>query len=122
MPTSLTHAEYWLAALLLLWGVYGVLASNHLLRKLIAMNIMQVGVIVFFIALAAKSGATAPVVVDVDQSIQASGYVNPLPHALMLTAIVVSVSTTGVALALLIRIQRRYGTLQETTLLERLKR
>ena len=87
-----------------------------------AMNIMQVGVIVFFIALAAKSGATAPVVVDVAQSIQASGYVNPLPHALMLTAIVVSVSTTGVALALLIRIQRRYGTLQETTLLERLKR
>ena len=122
MPTSLTHAEYWLAALLLLWGVYGVLASNHLLRKLMAMNIMQVGVIVFFIALAAKSGATAPVVVDVNQSIQASGYVNPLPHALMLTAIVVSVSTTGVALALLIRIQRRYGTLQETTLLERLKR
>ncbi len=122
MPTSLTHAEYWLAALLLLWGVYGVLASNHLLRKLMAMNIMQVGVIVFFIALAAKSGATAPVVVNVDQSIQASGYVNPLPHALMLTAIVVSVSTTGVALALLIRIQRRYGTLQETTLLERLKR
>ena len=122
MPTSLTHAEYWLAALLLLWGVYGVLASNHLLRKLMAMNIMQVGVIVFFIALAAKSGATAPVVVDVDQAIQASGYVNPLPHALMLTAIVVSVSTTGVALALLIRIQRRYGTLQETTLLERLKR
>ncbi len=121
MPTSLTHAEYWLAALLLLWGVYGMLASNHLLRKLMAMNIMQVGVIVFFIALAAKSGATAPVVVDVDQSIQASGYVNPLPHALMLTAIVVSVSTTGVALALLIRIQRRYGTLQETTLLERLK-
>ena len=95
MPTSLTHAEYWLAALLLLWGVYGVLASNHLLRKLMAMNIMQVGVIVFFIALAAKSGATAPVVVDVDQSIQASGYVNPLPHALMLTAIVVSVSTTA---------------------------
>ena len=122
MPTSLTHAEYWLAALLLLWGVYGVLASNHLLRKLMAMNIMQVGVIVFYIALAAKSGATAPVVVDVDQSIQASGYVNPLPHALMLTAIVVSGSTTGVALALLIRIQRRYGTLQETTLLERLKR
>ena len=121
MPTSLTHAEYWLAALLFLWGVYGVLASNHLLRKLMAMNIMQVGVIVFFIALAAKSGATAPVVVDVE-SIQASGYVNPLPHALMLTAIVVSVSTTGVALALLIRIQRRYGTLQETTLLERLKR
>ena len=99
-----------------------MLASNHLLRKLMAMNIMQVGVIVFFIALAAKSGATAPVVVDVDQAIQASGYVNPLPHALMLTAIVVSVSTTGVALALLIRIQRRYGTLQETTLLERLKR
>jgi multicomponent Na+:H+ antiporter subunit C len=121
MPAFLTHAEYWLAALLFLWGVYGVLASNHLLRKLMAMNIMQVGVIVFFIALAAKSGATAPVVVDVNQSIQASGYVNPLPHALMLTAIVVSVSTTGVALALLIRIQRRYGTLQETTLLERLK-
>ena len=75
----------------------------------------------FFISLAAKSGATVPIAVEGDEARVATAYVNPLPHALMLTAIVVSVSTTGVALALLIRIHRRYGTLNEVELLEKLR-
>ena len=114
-------AEYFLTIVLLLVGLYGIVARQHFLRKLMAMNILQVAVIVFFIALSAKSGATVPVVIEDGHEINVASYVNPLPHALMLTAIVVSVSTTGVALALLIRIRRRYGTLSETILLAKLR-
>jgi multicomponent Na+:H+ antiporter subunit C len=114
--------HYWLSATLLLIGLYGILARTHLVRKLMAMNVLQVAVIIFFIALSAKSGATAPIADEHDGgSLIAAAYINPLPHALMLTAIVVSVSTTGVALALLLRIHRRYGTLEEPELLERMK-
>jgi len=113
--------HYWLSAALLVIGLYGMLAKPNLVRKLMAMNILQVAVIMFFISLAAKSGATVPIAVEGDEARVATAYVNPLPHALMLTAIVVSVSTTGVALALLIRIHRRYGTLNEVELLEKLR-
>ncbi len=118
---SVGTAQYFLTTVLLMVGLYGIVARQHLLRKLMAMNILQVAVIVFFIALSAKSGATVPVVIEDWLEINVASYVNPLPHALMLTAIVVSVSTTGVALALLIRIRRRYGTLSETMLLAKLR-
>ena len=123
MPEFLdaSTVQYLQAAALLLIGLYGIVARSHLLRKLMAMNILQVAVIVFFIALSTKSGATVPVVPADAVDIDPAAYVNPLPHALMLTAIVVSVSTTGVALALLIRIRRRYGTLDESVLLDRLR-
>ncbi len=123
MPEFLdaSTVQYLQAAALLLIGLYGIVARSHLLRKLMAMNILQVAVIVFFIALSTKSGATVPVVPADAVDIDPAAYVNPLPHAVMLTAIVVSVSTTGVALALLIRIRRRYGTLNESALLDRLR-
>jgi len=117
----LTHLPYWLSAVLLLIGLYGMLAQRHLVRKLMAMNIFQVAVIVFFISLAAKRDATAPIAREHGGVPIVDEYVNPLPHALMLTAIVVSVSTTGVALALLVRIHRRYGTLNEVELLKRMQ-
>jgi multicomponent Na+:H+ antiporter subunit C len=117
----MAHADYVLAVALLLLGLHGVLASRSLLRKLMALGIVQVAVIVLFVALGAKSGAEPPVVADPDAATRASGYVNPLPHALMLTAIVVGVSTTGVALALLLRIEQRYGTLDEAELLRRMR-
>jgi multicomponent Na+:H+ antiporter subunit C len=112
------YLNYWLAALLVLIGLYGMLAQRNLVKKLMAMNILQVAVILFFIALAVKSGATVPIAIHGVHSVTA--YTNPLPHALMLTAIVVGVSTTGVALALLIRIHRRYGTLEEPEVLAQL--
>lgn len=114
----LGHVHYWLAALLLLIGLYGMLAQSNLIRKLMAMNILQVAVILFFIALAYKVDGTAPI--EVTGLVQPTAYVNPLPHALMLTAIVVGVSTTGVALALLIRISHYYDTLEEPELLARM--
>lgn len=117
----LSSVNYTLSALLFLIGLYGILSRAHLVRKLMAMNILQVAVIVFFITLAYKSDATPPIARAGDLHPAAHDYINPLPHALMLTAIVVSVSTTGVALALLIRIHRRFGTLDESALLEKLK-
>jgi len=75
----------------------------------------------FFVASATKKGATIPVLEDDFSLIDPSRYINPLPHTLMLTAIVVGVATTGVAFALLIAIYRRYGTYEEPELLERMK-
>ena len=113
--------QYVLAALLLLIGLYGMLVRPNLVRKLMAMNVMQVGVIVFFVSLAMRAGGTPPIEIEHQVAGTDVAYANPLPHALMLTAIVVSVSTTGVALALLIRIHRRFGTLDEAELLDRLR-
>ncbi|MFH1723583.1 MAG: cation:proton antiporter subunit C [Elusimicrobiota bacterium] len=112
-------ANYWAVALLLIIGVHGMLARPNLMRKLMAMNIFQVAVIVLYLTLAERTGASAPILSH--GADHAAAYVNPLPHALMLTAIVVSVATTGVALALLVAIYRRYGTLDEPELLERLR-
>ena len=114
------QSQYALAAVLLLIGVYGMLVKTNFARKLMAMNVMQVAVIVFFISLAVRTGGTPPIEIEVEHEV-APAYANPLPHALMLTAIVVSVSTTGVALALLIRIHRRFNTLDESELLDRLR-
>jgi multicomponent Na+:H+ antiporter subunit C len=123
MSDILGHLNYWLATLLLLIGLHGMLIRPNLVKKLMAMNVMQVAVIMFFISLAVKTGGTAPIELhgDAHTAPQAAAYINPLPHALMLTAIVVGVSTTGVALALLIRIYRYYGTLEEPELLERMQ-
>jgi len=112
--------NYWIIAVLMLVGVYGMMAKRNLLKKLMGMNILQVGVILFYLTFSPKKGAILPVL---DESIGpvVDAYANPLPQALMLTAIVVGVATTGVALALLIRIHRRYGTLEEDEILEKMR-
>lgn len=113
----MAHLELVLALVLFVIGLYGMMIRTNLVRKLIAMNVAQVGAIVFFITIAAKPDARPPIARS--PAPVARDHVNPLPHALMLTAIVVGVSTTGLALALLVRIQRRWGTLEEDELLER---
>ncbi len=112
--------NYWAVAALMLIGLHGMLARPNLMRKLMAMNIFQVAAIIFYLTLAEKTGASAPVLAHGAHLARAADYINPLPHALMLTAIVVGVSTTGVALALLVAIYRRYGTLEEPELLKKL--
>lgn len=109
------------AAALFTLGLSGVALLPNLIRKLLAMNVMQVGVIVFFVSLAFKEGASVPILTEGVEP-TAAAFLNPLPHTLMLTAIVVSVSTTGLALSLLLAIRRREGTLNEARLLERLRR
>lgn len=112
---------YAAAAALFTLGLSGVALLPNLIRKLLAMNVMQVGVIVFFVSLAFKDGAAVPILTEGVEP-TADAFLNPLPHTLMLTAIVVSVSTTGLALSLLLAIRRREGTLNEARLLERLRR
>jgi multicomponent Na+:H+ antiporter subunit C len=123
MPAQLVDwYNYWGISLLVLVGIYGMMAKKNLLKKLMGMNILQVGVILFFLSYSPKAGGTIPVLLEgAEGPILASAYANPLPQALMLTAIVVSVATTGVGLALLVRIHRRYGTLEEDELLERMR-
>jgi multicomponent Na+:H+ antiporter subunit C len=98
-------------------GFYAMIGKKNLVKKLIGMNIFQTSIILYFISTGSKRGGTIPIVEGahgmVHQAVEASHYVNPLPHVLMLTAIVVMVSTFGVALALLLMIHRRYGTLEE---------
>ena len=92
-------------------GIFGMISCGNYMKKIMCMNIMQVSIIFFFLALWQKEHATLPVIVE--NVLGADAYINPLPHALMLTAIVVSLGTTGVALALLMKIKEIYGTIEE---------
>jgi multicomponent Na+:H+ antiporter subunit C len=114
------HWAYACTVVLLMIGLYGMLLKRNFIKKLIGMNIFQGAIILFYIVHAYKNGANVPVY-DAALGDVPEHYMNPIPHGLMLTAIVVSVATTGVALALLITIYRRYGTLEELELLEKLR-
>ena len=108
----LTRYNYFVVVLLLGIGLYVVIDSNNLVKKVIGMNVFQTGIFLFFITAAFVEGGKPPVIGE-----GASGpFVSPLPHVLILTAIVVGVSLTAVALALIVRIYAEYGTLDETTL------
>ena len=93
-------------------GIYGMIVCSNYMKKLMCMNIMQVAIIFFFLTFGQKEGATLPVTIASDY-INAETYITPLPHALMLTAFVVSLGVTGVALALLMNIRDIYGTIEE---------
>lgn len=112
-----TRGIYSLVLILLFLGLYGMITSNNYMKKMMAMNVMQVAVIFFFLCFAQKDGGMIPILngITTDPSL----YINPLPHALMLTAIVVSLGTSGVALALLMRIKEAYGSVEEDEVLRR---
>lgn len=114
----LKNYNYWIFIILMFTGLYGVIAKNNIIKKLIGMNIFQTSIILFYVSLSAKLDGTIPIITETDKHkpdtlIDASNYMNPLPHVLMLTAIVVSVATIGVALALAIKVYRTYETLEE---------
>lgn len=116
-----SHGPYWMCFLVLTVGLYGMVLKRSLLRQVIGLTIFQAAIIMFFVIAAYKDGAGVPVL---DKAIGAEAvekYMNPLPHTLMLTAIVVGVATVGMALALLIQIYRSYGTLDEDELRKRMK-
>lgn len=112
---------YYLSTVLLALGIWGMFAKHNLIKKLIGMTIFQVAIILLFISSAVKLGGTVP---TFDPSIGAENpdlYTNPLPHVLMLTAIVVMVATSGVALAIVLIIYRRYHTLDEQEIVKRMR-
>lgn len=120
--------NYWLYIILMMIGLYAMIAKNNLMKKLVGMNIFQTAIILFYVSIGYKRDATIPIIVEdgahgghaAHAAIQAADYINPLPHVLMLTAIVVSVATFGVAMALCVRIYKRYQTLEEDELRMRL--
>ncbi|MCF8082281.1 MAG: cation:proton antiporter subunit C [Deltaproteobacteria bacterium] len=120
MIASLFHYyNYWMFIGLMMIGFYAMMAKRNLIKKIIGMNIFQSAIILFFISTSVKGkGASVPILRDAHETHEAATlnimqYTNPLPHVLMLTAIVVMVATLGVALAVAILIHRRYGTLDE---------
>ena len=112
-----TKGIYSLVMILFFLGVYGMVLSKNYMKKLMAMNVMQVAVIFFYLCFAQKDGGMIPILNGL--TTDADKYINPLPHGLMLTAIVVSLGTTGVAIALLIRIKEIYGSVEEVEVLRR---
>ena len=123
--------NYWIYILLMMIGFYAMIAKTNLVKKIIGMNIFQTAIILFFISTSYKIGnnATLPIIehghggqehtaaAHAAEVAIASKYLNPLPHVLMLTAIVVMVATLGVALALIIRIYNKHKTLEEDEIL-----
>jgi len=112
-----TTYNYWVYIILMMIGLYAIIVKNNLVKKIIGMNIVQTAIILFFISIGAKRGATIPIIAHghdgSEHAVHAAEYINPLPHVLMLTAIVVSVATLGVALSLAVKIYHEYGTLEE---------
>jgi multicomponent Na+:H+ antiporter subunit C len=113
----LGHYAYWFVFILMIIGFYAMIFKRNLVKKLIGMSILQVSIIMFYVSMASKWGATVPVLMGNGQQIDPSKYLNPLPHTLMLTAIVVGVATSGVAFSLVISIFKRYHTLDENELI-----
>ena len=110
---------YLFVLVLLAVGLYGMLAKRNLVQKIIGMTIFTTAIYLFFIEGSVKDGATAPII-DPELGSDPVHYVDPLPHLLILTAIVVGVGVVGVALALVVRIYRIHGTLDEDELVRRM--
>ncbi|MEK6202065.1 MAG: cation:proton antiporter subunit C [Desulfobulbaceae bacterium] len=118
--------NYWAALILIMIGMYGMIAKNNLLKKVIGMSIFQSAIILFYISISYKTNAAIPIIIHghgatEHVAIDPTLYVNPLPHVLMLTAIVVGVATLGVALAVLQKIHRVHGTIEEDEIMESIK-
>jgi multicomponent Na+:H+ antiporter subunit C len=100
--------NYWIVVVLMMIGFYVVIAQGNLVKKIFGLNIFQVSVFVLYISMSKVDDGTAPILDDRYQV-----YSNPLPHVLILTAIVVGVATMALGLALVVRIREAYGTIEE---------
>ncbi len=98
----------WVVVILVMLGLHVVIANQNLVKKILGLNVFQAAVFIMYISFAKLEGGTAPIVATGFES-----YDNPLPHVLILTAIVVGVATTALGLALVVRIREAYGTIEE---------
>ena len=108
------HYNYWVAIVLMMAGFYLVISRVNLVKKLIGLNIFQTAVFLLYITMGKVIEGTAPIAAE-----GFTVYSNPIPSVLILTAIVVSVATTAVALAIIVRIKEAYGTVEEDEMLRR---
>ena len=106
------HYSYFVAIFLMVAGLYVTIARGNMVKKLVGLSIFQTSVYLLYIAPGKLIGATAPIVAP-----QFATYSNPLPHVLILTAIVVGVATLALGLALVVRIREAYGTIEEDDIL-----
>ena len=104
--------NYWLVIVIMMIGFYIVIAQGNLVKKMVGLSIFQVSVFVFYISVGRVEGGTAPILAD---GIEV--FSNPLPHVLILTAIVVGVATTALGLAMIVRIRDSYGTIEDDEIL-----
>jgi multicomponent Na+:H+ antiporter subunit C len=104
----LEYFNYWIVVFLMMAGFYIVIAHDNLIKKIVGLNIFQASVFVLYISFGKITGGTAPIIAE-----GFSVYSNPLPHVLILTAIVVGVATTALGLALVVRINEAYGTIED---------
>ncbi|MFQ5936023.1 MAG: cation:proton antiporter subunit C [Acidiferrobacterales bacterium] len=100
--------NYWIVILLMMTGFYVVISRGHLVKKIVGLNIFQTSVFILYISIGKVEHGSAPIIAD-----GISVYSNPLPHVLILTAIVVGVATTALGLALVVRIKEAYGSVEE---------
>ncbi len=101
--------NYYVVIILMMLGFYAVIARGNMVKKMVGLNIFQTSVFMLYISVGKIDGGTAPILTGDPASV----YSNPLPHVLILTAIVVGVATTAVGYALIIRIYEAYGTIED---------
>ncbi len=109
----LTHGNYVFVIILMMIGLYIVIARGNMLKKMLGLNIFQSSVFLLYISLGKVLGGTAPILTGESVTV----YSNPLPHVLILTAIVVGVATTAVGYALIIRIHEAFGSIEDDDVL-----
>ncbi|GMR12741.1 MAG: cation:proton antiporter subunit C [Gemmatimonadota bacterium] len=100
--------NYWIFIFLMMVGFYTLISRGNLVKKIVGLNIFQTSVFILYISMGKVRGGTAPILMEGD-----AVYSNPLPHVLILTAIVVGVATTALGLSLVVRIKEAYGTIEE---------
>ncbi|MDO9462006.1 MAG: cation:proton antiporter subunit C [Alphaproteobacteria bacterium] len=108
----LAHYNYWAVMLLMAVGFYVVVSRGNLIKKIVGLNMFQVSVFMLYISIGKVTDGTAPILTG-----KTEVFSNPLPHVLILTAIVVGVATTAIGLALAVRIHESYGTIEEDEIL-----
>ena len=111
-PAALGLYNYWIVIFLMMVGFYIVISRNNLIKKVLGLNIFQISVFLLYISMGKVKGGTAPILAE-----GISNFSNPLPHVLILTAIVVGVATTALGAALIVRINESYGTTEEDEIL-----
>ena len=110
----ITHWNYMIVVLLMSIGLYMVISRHNLVKKLIGLAVFQTSLFLLYISLGWVEGGTAPIIMKTGETVL---YANPLPHVLILTAIVVGVATTALGLALVLKIHDAFGSIEEDELL-----
>lgn len=114
MEFLINKYNFIICIILMMIGLYAMISKKNLIKKIIGMNVFQTAIFLFFISISYKKNATSPILLD--GAAKSIDYTNPLPHVLVLTAIVVAVATSAVALSLIIKIYQEYGSIEEDNL------